>query len=346
MEGILGRSSEMWGVAAGLLALAVVAGLVVDQLLYRYIRSRAEASRSSAGLQLAKGVHWLPTSLGLLVGLSLAISRLELEGTAARWANQGVRLLGIVLVTAFAARILGRVVRAVTQREDTPLPSGSIFVNLVRGLVWALGAVSVLATLGISVAPLVTALGVTGLAVGLALQPTLENVFSGVQLLASRQIQPGDFIRLETGEEGTVLDVTWRNTTVRRPSNDVVIVPNSVLARATVTNFTSEDPEYVLLVPVSVASAGDPEAVERAAMRVATEVVAEVDGAVRDAEPAVSFAELTPPAAVLHVTIRCTSYQERVGVRHEFIRRLAKRFADEGIEAPPVAMPRASAQKR
>ena len=133
-----------------------------------------------------------------------------------------------------------------------------------------------LATVGISVAPLITALGVGGLAVGLALQPTLENVFSGIQLLASKQIQPGDFIRLETGEEGIVLDVTWRNTTVQKLTNDVALVPNSVLARATVTNFTTLDPEFVLLIPVSFASAGDPDQVERIALEVAREVIAEM----------------------------------------------------------------------
>lgn len=337
MEGFLGRSADAWADAALLFVLALGVGAVLDQLLYRFVRSRAQASRSSAGLQLATGLHWLPSAVGAVSGLALAVGRLNLAGTPGRWATNGVRLLAIFVLTAFAARILGRVVRAYTQREDTALPSGSIFVNLVRWVVWVLGGLSVLATLGISVAPLVTALGVGGLAVGLALQPTLENVFSGIQLLASRQIQPGDFIRLETGEEGAVLDVTWRNTTVRRPSNEVVIVPNSVLARATVTNFSSEDPEYVLLVPVAIASAGDPDAVQRLALEVASEVVAEVEGAVPDSEPAAGFADLTPPAAVLNVTIRCRSYQQRIAVRHEFIRRLAKRFADEGIEAPPLA---------
>jgi small-conductance mechanosensitive channel len=135
--------------------------------------------------------------------------------------------------------------------------------------------------------------------------------------------------------------VTWRNTLVRKFSNDVVIVPNSVLARAAVTNFSTADHEYVLSVPVSFASAGDPDAVERIALEVARSVVADVPGAVQGEEPGVRFAELTPPAAALNVTIRCDSYQDRVAVRHELIRRLAKRFVEEGIVAPPVAYPSA-----
>lgn len=325
------------GPAALWLIGCTLAGFAVDQLLFSALKARG---RSGTGVlrEVAAGLHWLPTSLGFVFGAYAAQSQLALTGPAQRYSGIGVQVVGILAVTAFSARILGRLIRMYTRREDTPFPSTSLFVNLARGVVWTVGALSVLGTVGVSVVPLVTALGVGGLAVGLALQPTLENVFSGIQLLASRQIQPGDFIRLETGEEGTVLDVTWRNTTVHKLSNDIVLVPNSVLARASVTNFTTLDPEFVLLVPVTVASAADPDIVEGIALEVARDVTETVEGAVRESEPGVRFAEFAPPAAVLNVTVRCTSYQDRVGVRHELIRRLAKRFSDEGVEAPPVSL--------
>jgi small-conductance mechanosensitive channel len=327
-----------WGDAVlWVLGFAAV-GLIIDQMVFGALKSRASDGRHPTLLQLAMGLHWLPTCLAIIAGARVGITHAPLTLAAFRNATLGIRLLTILVLTAFGARILGRIVRAYTLREDTPLPSGTIFVNLARGIVWVIGGLSLLATAGVSVAPLLTALGVGGLAVGLALQPTLENVFSGIQLLASKQIKPGDFIRLESGEEGTVLDVTWRNTTVQRPSNDIVLVPNSVLARATVTNFTTADPEFVLQIPISFASAGDPDDVERIALEVARNVIAECPEAVPDQEPGARFAELTPPAAVLNVTIRCRSYQERIPVRHEFVRRLAKRFSAEGVEAPPVPL--------
>jgi small-conductance mechanosensitive channel len=325
------------GSAALWLATCTIIGLIVDQIVYATLRGRARTRGFRTLGKIAEGLHWFPTTAGFIIGASLALPHMNLTPQMFKTAQTVVRVAGILAITIFSARILSRVVRALTEREDVPLPSGSIFVNLTRGVVWVLGALSILATLGVSIAPLVTALGVGGLAVGLALQPTLENVFSGIQLITSRQIQPGDFIRLDTGDEGTVLDVSWRNTTVRKVSNDVVIVPNSVLARAAVTNFSTADKEFVLLVPVSFASAGDPDAVQRIALDVARSVVADVPGAVKDQEPGAGFAELTPPAAVLNVTVRCNTYQDRIAVRHELIRRLAKRFADEGIAAPPVA---------
>lgn len=333
------------GSAALTLIIYTVAGLIVDQVLQSVLRNRSR-SGSGALREFATGVHWLPTSLGVLFGLWQAI---DLLGLRASWAVRAAQLeqaAAIVIVTAFSARILGKLIRMYTSREDTPLPSTSILINLARGVVWTLGGLSVLATFGVSIAPLLTALGIGGLAVGLALQPTLENLFSGIQLLASKQIKPGDYIRLDTGDEGTVLDITWRDTSVRKPSNDVVIVPNSVLARATVTNFSTLDPEFVLLVPVTVASAGDPDEVLRIAREVAEGVVADTEGAVRDSEVGVRFAEFAPPTAVVNVTVRCVNYQERIGVRDELIRRMARRFADEGVQAPPVAMAPGATRQR
>lgn len=316
------------------------AGFVIDWLLGRLFRAHGAQGRSTLAA-FAAGFRWLPTSLGALVGARIAIDRVALPVDVSSGIDTGTQAIGIVVVTAFGARILGRLVRMVTEREDVPLPRTSILVNLARALVWTLGGLSLLATFGVSIAPLLTALGIGGLAVGLALQPTLENVFSGIQLLASKQIEPGDFIRLDTGDEGTVLDITWRNTTVRKPTNDVVLVPNSVLARATVTNFTTLDPEFVLIVPVTVASAADPDAVLRVARETAQSLVADgFEGAVPDSEAVARFAEFAPPAATVNVSVRCTTYQERFVVRDELIRRLALRFAEEGIEAPPIALPR------
>lgn len=319
------------------------AGLVTDQLLSATLAARAKTSGSRGLAGLATGVRWLPTSIGVIAGLTVAVRRIapDLPGAWHPVAVATPRVLAILVATAFTARILGRLLRAYTRREDTPLPSGTILVNLTRATVWVIGGLALLTTVGVSVTPLITALGVGGLAAGLALQPTLENLFSGIQLISSGQLEPGHFIRLEGGDEGTVLDINWRNTTLRKPSNDVVVVPNSVLARSVVTNLSAPDGEFVLMVPVSFASASDPDRVVAITLDVAREVIAEVPEAVPHAEPGARFAELTPPAAVLNVTVRCRSYTDRIAVRHELIRRLAKRFAEEGVEAPPVPMPAA-----
>ena len=122
-------------------------------------------------------------------------------------------------------------VQTLAQSRSGVAGSATIFVNITRIVVLAMGFLVVLQTLGISIAPLLTALGVGGLAVALALQDTLANLFAGVHILASKTVQPGDYIRLSSGEEGYVVDINWRNTVVRQLSNNLVIIPNAPARR-------------------------------------------------------------------------------------------------------------------
>ncbi len=325
-------------------AVVVVLGLVIDQILFRALNASAGQRHWAPGRAIAKGLHGAPSAAGLLLGVYLALLRLDIDPELRSRALTAVQIIAIIAATGFAARILGGVVRAYTDREGSRLPSTSIFVNLTRGVVWVLGVAVLLGTLGVSITPIITALGVGGLAVGLALQPTLENVFSGIQVLASRQIEPGDLIRLETGEEGTVLDVTWRNTAIRTPSNDVVIVPNAVIGRSRVTNFTTLDCEHVLVVPLQVAPDVDLELVERIATEVAASVMHDCEGVVPDAKPTVRFAAFTPAGVQVNTAIRVLTYPDRIAVRHEFIKRLLERFAAEGVHTPAASVLAAGAQ--
>lgn len=320
--------------AAVVFGVALIIGIVLDQLLFRFMNSRAADKGWAEGRELAIGLHGLPSAVGALVGANMALVRLGLDVVTRQRADTILQVTAIVIGTAFAARILGRMVLAYTSREDTHLPSSSIFVNVARGIAWVIGGLIILAALDISIAPLITALGVGGLAIGLALQPTLENLFAGVQVLMSGQVEPGDFIRLETGEEGWVQDVTWRNTTIKMMSNDLIIVPNATIGKSRITNFTSMDEHHSVIVPVGVAYGSDLEQVERVTYEVACEAQRELLGAVRDWEPAVRFYDFGDSAMQLRVILRVEHYSERFPVQHEFIKLLYRRYNEEGISIP------------
>jgi len=172
------------------------------------------------------------------------------------------------------------------------LPSATVITNLARGLVLLVGLLVILQTLGVSITPMITALGVGGLAVALALQDTLANLFGGLHILLSRQIHTGDFVRLDAGQEGYVQDVTWRYTSILQPGNGLLVVPNSKLAAAITTNFTRPDTRVAAPVSVHVTYDADLDRVDRLAADVAREVMREVDGGVPDATPAIRFQKL------------------------------------------------------
>ena len=179
---------------------------------------------------------------------------------------------------------------------------------------------------------ILTALGVCGLAVSLALKDSLANLFSGLHILFSRQVKPGDYIRLNTGEEGYVTDITWRNTVIRTLPNNLVIVPNVNIASAAITNFHLPVEDFPVRVEVGVSYKSDLEKVEQVTLAVASEVIGEIGAA--DFEPVIRYHAFGDSSINFTVIMRAKEFADQFTMTHEFIKRLHRRFREEGIEIP------------
>ena len=179
-----------------------------------------------------------------------------------------------------------------------------------------------------------TALGVGGLAVALALQDTLSNLFAGIHILASRKVRTGDYIRLETGQEGNVVDISWRTTTIKAPANHLIIVPNTRVASSIVIDFDQPDRETVVIIGLGVSYDSDLEKVERVTIDVAKSVLKEIDGGVPAFEPVVRFSDFSDFAIRINVILRSKQFGDQFLLKHEFIRRIHERYRREGIVIP------------
>jgi len=238
----------------------------------------------------------------------------------------------LALATLAAMRIAAGLVTLRTRKD---LPSATtIFSTLVRLMVLALGGLVILQTLGIAVSPLLATFGIGGLAVALALQDTLANLFAGIHVLMAKQIKPGDYVQLDSGEEGYVVDVSWRNTTIRMLPNNMVIIPNAKLASCVITNYCLPEQELAVLVQVGVSYASDLEQVERVTVEVAREVMREVPGGVPDFEPFIRYHTFGDFSINFTVILRAKSFVDQYLVKHEFVKRLHRRYGEEGIEIP------------
>jgi small-conductance mechanosensitive channel len=267
-----------------------------------------------------------------LAGLYAALELLRLPATAEHLLSRALLVVSILSVTWAAARFSVRALRE-SATEGT-LPGVSLIANVAAALIWVLGALVVLERLGISITPIVTALGVGGLAVALALQDTLANLFAGLRVLAAGKIRSGDYVRLESGQEGYVQDITWAQTTLREASNSLVIVPNLKLATAITVNYHFPELQQGLTVRVSVARGSDLARVERVALDVARGVQREVEGAVRDYEPVILFQGYGESSVDFLAVLRSSRFDTRGTLIHEYIRRIDARFAAEGIQIP------------
>jgi small-conductance mechanosensitive channel len=152
--------------------------------------------------------------------------------------------------------------------------------------------------------------------------------------MASRQINLGDHVQLDTGQEGFVTDISWRTATLKMLNNNVVIVPNTKLAHAIVTNYSLEERDFAVRMTVGVAYDSDLEKVERVAVEVARAVVARIDGAAKNFEPLVRFHTFGDSSINFNVIMRYEDYGSQFLGQHEFVKALHVRFQQEGIEIP------------
>jgi small-conductance mechanosensitive channel len=322
-----------WLVAVAEVGAGVLAAVVL-RLVLRRLGRRAERTRSQAddlALSLLSAV--LPWA-AVIAGAWAAVLTLPL---ARGWRGDADHLLlaAVVLaVTSGAAKAAGAIVRTGALSRLGTSGSATIFVNITRIVVLAVGLLILLDSLGVAIAPLLTALGVGGLAVALALQDTLTNLFAGVHILASRKVQPGDFIQLDNGMEGYIVDTNWRNTIVRQLPDNLVIVPNARLAASILTNYHRPEREMSVLVQVGVSYDSDLEHVESVTREVGREVMRTIDGAVPGHEPFVRYHTFADSSINFSVILRAAEATAQYLIIHEFIKRLHRRYRDEGIQIP------------
>ncbi|MGW3952820.1 mechanosensitive ion channel family protein [Streptomyces sp. NPDC004752] len=320
-----------------LAGIAVAAGLVaafLSRTLLRWLAKHAKRTRWGGDDVVVDALRTVVPWAAIAGGVAVAARVLPLTRTVRHHTDQALQVLLILVVSGAAARVIAGLVRTVTQSRSGVAGSATIFVNITRVLVLAIGFLVMLQTLGISIAPMLTALGVGGLAVALALQDTLANLFAGIHILASKTVQPGDYIRLSSGEEGYVVDINWRQTTVRQLSNNLVVIPNGQLAKTNMTNFTRPEQELTILVQVGVGYDSDLDQVERVTGEVVTEVMTKITGAVPEHEPAIRFHTFGDSRIGFTVILGVGEFSDQYRIKHEFIKRLHRRYREEGIRIP------------
>jgi small-conductance mechanosensitive channel len=177
-------------------------------------------------------------------------------------------------------------------------------------------------------------LGVGSLAVAIALQDTLGNAFAGLHIKADRPIEAGQFIRLDSGEEGYVDRIGWRSTRIRMLPNKTAVVPNSKLVQSTIINYDLPDPEVAVLVEVGVHYDSDLKKVERVTIEAGQEIMKSVPGALPSFEPFIRYHTFNQSSIDFTVILRARTFVDNYLIKHEFIKALQEKYREEGIVIP------------
>ena len=308
-------------------ALAVV--LVVRYLVLRWVRRRAASPKSLAPAVLE--TIGLPSVLWCLAAaVAISLRFVELTPRQMRWADASIVVFVIVSLSLVAASGAVRMMALYGERQGMPFLVAGLSRTITRMVVLAIGAMSLLAYLNIPITPMVTFLGVGGLAAALALQDTLANFFAGIHILVEKPIFVGDLIRLESGQEGTVTDIGWRTTRVRTGSNDMVVVPNTKITSGILVNYSLPDPRAVVEIPVLVAHEADPEQVRRIALEEAV-----VEGVLEQPAPVVLCDPgVLPTHLQFKLLVNIQNRSEQGRIQSEIRLRLLERFRAQGVPLP------------
>ncbi len=275
-------------------------------------------------------IYWC-IAIGLYIGIAIS----ELPERYVFYLSKTIHIIVILSITIATANLSGKIFKNYIQKSELPIPTTGLAYGILKGTILIIGLLIILTVLGVSITPLITALGVGGLAVALALQDTLANLFAGIHILMEKSIRIGDFIKLETGQEGYVEDITWRTTRIRMLPNNIVVIPNNKLAQSVVTNYNLPEKKMSLPIPIPVSYSSDIDRIEKILIEETRKAVEEVPGLLGDPEPAVrlipGFGESS-----LDFTLVChvREFTDQFPVQHEIRKRIFKRFKEEGIEIP------------
>jgi hypothetical protein len=308
-------SAEVITALKGLAAFAVVTGLAfgLRQLALRALHRWAARTPTRLDDVLVRSLRFPSAVWCVLIGLYVALDLAPLPPRPGAAALSIVYALLVVSVTAALANVAASTLWDALRMKNLVLLSG----------------------LGVSIAPILTALGVGGLAVALALQDTLSNFFAGIHLLIEKPVRVGDFVKLETGQEGYIVDIGWRTTRIRMLPNNLVIIPNNKLTQSILTNYFLPDPRMAVSLTVSVSYGTDPDRVERVLLEEAQKAVGQVPGLLADPAPAVRLIPGFGESSLdFTLGVQVREFEDQGLVQHELRKRILKRFKDEQIEMP------------
>ena len=325
-------------IAASVFAFSILVAVVFNRLVYPLLLRIANWTPTDLDAKLLLSVRRPLTLLIVVIGAYLALS-VPLDPTDRQQdaVNTIAVSLGIVLgVIALASLIPASLDWYVQNLADrTQYGLDTRLIPLVRRMatvvVYGLGALLVMDQLNINISPLIAGLGLGGLAVALAIQPTLANIFAGTYVMTEGVVTPGDYVELDGGVAGYVVDVSWRSTRIRTWRNNLVVVPNSRFAETIITNYQQPAPAVNVYLTCGVSYDSDLKHVERVSREVMDDVLDTNYDAVKEYGGWFAFDSFGDSNVNFWLFLQARDRLASFGVQSDLMQRLHGRFQEEGI---------------
>jgi small-conductance mechanosensitive channel len=322
-------------VSLGILVGSYLAARFLSFLFGKVLGRAARRASSSFEDRLVGAVKRPLTYFLFLVGAYAAVHRSPLPTPWSHRVDVALFVLSVLLVTLAFIRAYGILLAWYTTEargggDGLAAEFGPLLSKAGKVLISLVAAITVLRHLGVDVESLVVSLGVGSLAVGLAAQDTLANMFAGFTLMLDRPFRIGDRIQLASGEVGDVVTIGIRATRLKTPDETVLVIPNSVLTKEKVVNQSLPTPQITTRVDVGVAYGTDL-AQAKAVLAEAAVTSEHVD---RERAPVVLVTRFGDYAVNLQVIFWTKSFAEKGLATSQVHEEIYRRFRETGIEIP------------
>ena len=344
MEPILARfglGDPEWldpATAAVIVAIGLVVAFLFHKLLFPLIIKFTQLTPTDLDSRLVKSARWplslgivtLGVYLGLIIGLDLTGGQQDRTDTIA--SAVGV-VIGILVVVGLLSSAIDWYLASLASRANHIVDLRLFpLIRRVGGVViYGIGALLVLDVMDINISPLIAGLGLGGLAVALAIQPTLANLFAGTYVMTEGVIATGDYIELESGMAGYVVEVGWRSTRFRTWGNNLVVVPNARFAETIITNYQQPVPAVNVYVTCGVSYDSDLDHVEDICREVMDDLVTNDQNAIRSYGSWFAFDAFGESNVDFWLFMQARDRFASFNLQSALIKNLHRRFREEDI---------------
>ena len=287
-------SSSPYLTAGAILLASLLVGVIVLftlKLVFSRIAKRTKSELDDKLLEI------LPTPVFRLIvlgGMFFAVEALQLTEPLNSFLERAIITVTYLVFMFLALRVMGVVTkygfkewakRTHSSIDDEILP---IFSKTVNAIIYIFAGILILSAWGVEIGPFLAGLGVMGIAVSFAVKDSLANIFGGVSLLLDKTFKVGDKVQLDSGEVGVIHDISLRSTRMRTYDNEVIVIPNGMLANMKLKNFVQPNEAIRVVVSFGVEYGSDPDKVKKVVLK----TVKGLKETSKSQEPAVVFTQM------------------------------------------------------
>jgi MscS family membrane protein len=318
--------AAFWIIGGIILAVASI-------IIINILETLAERKKLETTAAIIAELRILLAAAFLLAGIYVGIIW---AGVQQKWVYGFLKTL-IIAVSAYCVisisttliqKWLVRIVRKTPTRSDDNFLS--LFQGFFKLAILILAFALILTNWGIHVTALIAGLGIAGLAVGLALQGTMANILGGLALIIDDTFNVGDTIHLDTGETGEIIHVGLRSTKILTDDAQLIVMPNSALANAKITNFSLPTPHLRIVIDVNVAYGSNANKVRKILLG----SLKGVKDVMKHPEPIVHFKDMAESALQFQLKFFIDDYRNRHNLRSEVVQRVYENLQLAGIDIP------------